>query len=161
MSKSVNKVTLLGHVGKEPEIRTTPGGMNVASFSIATNDRFKDKDGNWQDRTEWHNVVAFQRTAEIVRDYVKKGNQLYIEGKLQTRSWDDKESGQKKYRTEILVNELVLIGGRSGGDEGSGSGYTRKSSGGSSSSSGSSSNYDQRAPDDLPTAPITDDDVPF
>jgi len=114
MAKGVNKVILLGNVGKDPEIRTTQGGMTVASFSLATAERAKDQTGNWTDKTEWHNLVAFQRTAEIVRDYVKKGTQVYIEGKIQTRSWDDKESGQKKYRTEILVNELSLLGGRPG-----------------------------------------------
>src|ERR1700751_1473536 len=120
MAKGVNKVILLGNVGKDPEIRSTAGGTIVASFSLATADRQKDQQGNWQDQTEGHNLLAFSRTAEIVRDYVKKGTQLYIEGKIQTRSWDDKESGQKKYRTEILVNELTLLGGR--GDGGSGGG---------------------------------------
>jgi len=75
----------------------------VANFTLATSDRFQDAQGNWQDRTEWHNLVAFKRTAEIVRDYVKKGSKLFIEGKLTTRSWDDKESGQKRYKTEIVV----------------------------------------------------------
>ena len=106
MAKGVNKVFLLGNVGKDPEIRATAGGMTIASFTLATADRAKDQQGNWADKTEWHNLVAFQRTAEIVRDYVKKGTQVFVEGKIQTRSWDDKESGQKKYRTEILVNEL-------------------------------------------------------
>ncbi len=94
MAKSVNKVILLGNVGKDPEIRSTGGGTMVANFTLATSDRFQDAQGNWQDKTEWHNLVAFKRTAEIVRDYVKKGSKLYIEGKIQTRSWDDKESGQ-------------------------------------------------------------------
>ena len=97
--------------GKDPEIRTTAGGMTVASFTVATSDRVKGQDGQWTDKTEWHNLVAFQRTAEIVRDYCKKGKEVFVEGKIQTRSWDDKESGQKKYRTEILVNELSLLGG--------------------------------------------------
>ena len=115
MAKGVNKVFLLGNCGKEPEIRTTNGGMTIANFTLATADRQKDAQGNWQDKTEWHNLVAFQRTAEIVRDYVKKGTQLFIEGKIQTRSWDDKESGQKRYKTEILVNELSLLGNPGGG----------------------------------------------
>lgn len=110
MAKGINKVLLLGNVGKDPEIRATAGGMTVATFSLATADRKKGTDGQWTDSTEWHNLVAFQRTAEIVRDYVKKGTQLFIEGKIQTRSWDDKETGAKKYRTEILVDELVLLG---------------------------------------------------
>ena len=113
MSKGINKALLLGHVGKDPEICSTNGGSIVASFSLATADRQKDGQGNWQDKTEWHNLVAFNRTAEIVRDYVRKGSQLLIEGKIQTRTWDDRESGQKKYRTEIFVYDLTLFGGRS------------------------------------------------
>ncbi|HWA96449.1 MAG TPA: single-stranded DNA-binding protein [Terracidiphilus sp.] len=153
MAKSVNKVILLGNVGKDPEIRSTPSGTMVATFSLATTDRQKDAQGNWQDRTEWHNLVAFSRTAEIIRDYVKKGSKLYIEGKIQTRSWDDKESGAKRYRTEIIVNDLSLLSGR---DEGSGGGYSR---------SGGSSSYDQRpsggSDDFAQTAEISDDDIPF
>lgn len=112
MSKGVNKVFLLGTVGREPEIRSTSGGSTVASLSLATNDRTK-KDGEWVDSVEWHSLVAFSRTAEIIRDFVKKGSQLFIEGKITTRSWEDKTSGEKKYRTEILVNELSLLGGKS------------------------------------------------
>jgi len=154
MARSVNKVTLLGNVGKDPEIRATAGGMTVASFTLATADRRKDAQGNWQDSTEWHNLVAFQRTAEIVRDYVKKGTQLFIEGKIQTRSWDDKESGQKRYKTEILVNELSLLG-KPGG---SGEGYSKSST----------ASYGSSAPAATPAAQpeyadqgITDDDIPF
>ena len=116
MSKSVNKAILLGNVGKDPEIRSTNGGTIVASFSLATAERQKDGQGNWQDKTEWHNLIAFDRTAEIVRDYVRKGSQLMIEGKIQTRTWDDRESGQKKYRTEVLINDLTLLGWRSWGN---------------------------------------------
>ena len=153
MARSVNKIILLGNVGKDPEIRATGGGTMVANFSLATTDRAKDSTGNWTDRTEWHNLVAFQRTAEIVRDYVKKGSKLYIEGKIQTRSWDDKTSGEKKYRTEVLVNELVLLSGK--GEGGEGGGYNR----------GGGSSYDQRnsgGSDDLVNSTeITDDDIPF
>ena len=130
MAKGVNKVFLLGNVGKDPEIRATASGMTIASFTLATADRAKDGQGNWADKTEWHNLVAFQRTAEIVRDYVKKGTQLFIEGKIQQRSWDDKESGQKRYKTEILVNELSLLGGRPSGE---GGGYSKSSSTGTPS----------------------------
>ena len=156
MAKGVNKVFLLGNVGKDPEIRTTPGGMTVASFSLATADRAKDAQGNWADKTEWHNLVAFQRTAEIVRDYVKKGTQVFIEGKIQTRSWDDKESGQKKYRTEILINELSLLGGGAGRSEGASS-----SSGGYSSSRSSSSSPAPTPSNDYADQGITDEDIPF
>jgi single-strand DNA-binding protein len=153
MAKGVNKVLLLGNVGKDPEIKATASGMTIASFTLATADRQKDAQGNWADKTEWHNLVAFQRTAEVVRDYVKKGTQLFIEGKIQTRSWDDKESGQKKYRTEILVNELTLLGSKSGG-ESSGGGYTKSST----------ASYGQAAPVSQPDygdTGITDDDIPF
>ncbi len=157
MAKGVNKVLLLGNVGKDPEIRATQGGMTIATFSLATADRQKDQQGNWQDKTEWHNLVAFARTAEVVRDYVKKGTQLFIEGKIQTRSWDDKESGQKKHRTEILVNELTLLGSKGSGE------------GGSSYSKSNTASFDssaQRTPassgsDDFAGQGITDDDIPF
>ena len=154
MAKSINKVTLLGNLGKDPEIKFLPSGQAVANFSIATTDRYKDKAGEWQDRTEWHNVVAYARTAEIVRDYVKKGNKLYVEGRLTTRSWDDKDTGKKVYRTEVVVNDLVLIGGRGDGEGGGGS-YSGSRQGGSSQGG-----YSQPAPDYGDTG-ITDDDIPF
>jgi len=165
MARSVNKVTLLGNVGKDPEIRSTPSGVMVASFGLATSDRFQDAQGNWQDRTEWHNLKAFKRTAEIVRDYVKKGSKLYIEGKISTNSWDDKETGVKKYRTEILVNELVLLSGR---EEGSGGGASAGGYSRPASASSSAASFDQKppaaagAPDDYAQqAEISDDDIPF
>jgi single-strand DNA-binding protein len=154
MAKGINKIFLLGNVGKDPEIRSTAGGMTVASFTLATADRQKDAQGNWADKTEWHNLVCFQRTAEVVRDYVKKGTQLFIEGKIQTRSWDDKESGQKRYKTEILVNELTLLGSKSSGGESGGGGYSKSNT----------ASYDQRTPasqSDYADVGITDDDIPF
>ena len=154
MAKGVNKVFLLGNVGKDPEIRSTAGGMTVASFSLATADRQKDAQGNWADKTEWHNIVCFQRTAEVVRDYVKKGSQILVEGKIQTRSWDDKTSGEKKYKTEILVNELTLLGGKPAGEGASGGGYSKSNT----------ASYDQRNPSSQPDyadVGITDDDIPF
>jgi len=150
MAKSVNKVILLGNVGKDPEIRSTPGGTMVATFGLATSERQKDPLGNWQDRTEWHNLVAFGRTAEIIRDYVKKGSKLYVEGRLQTRNWEDKEhAGRKVYRTEIIVNDISLLSAR---DEGS------------PRPSGSAASFDQRQPastDEIAQTEITDDDIPF
>ena len=116
MAKSVNKVILLGNVGKEPEFKVLPSGQAVANFSVATSERYKDKGGEWQDRTEWHNLVAYAKLAEIVRDYVKKGSKLYVEGRITTRSWDDKESGKKVYRTEIVIGDLSLLSGRGEGD---------------------------------------------
>ena len=158
MAKGVNKVLLLGNVGKDPEIRATASGMTIASFTLATADRRKDAQGTWQDSTEWHNIVAFQRTAEIVRDYVKKGTQLFIEGKIQTRSWDDKESGQKKYRTEILVNELSLLG-KPGGGSGEGGGSYSKSN--TASYGSSAAPAAPAAQPDYADQGITDDDIPF
>lgn len=155
MAKSVNKVILLGNVGKDPEIRSTGGGTMVATFSLATSERYKDQQGNFQERTEWHNLVAYARLAEIIRDYVKKGSKLFVEGRLNTRNWEDKEHpGRKVYRTEIIVNDLSLLSGR---EDGSSGGYSRQS--------GSSSNIDQRQPagheDYGQSAEISDDDIPF
>jgi single-strand DNA-binding protein len=158
MPKSVNKVILIGNLGKDPEVKFTTTGVPVAKFSLATNERYKDKAGEWQDRTEWHNIVAWQRHAEIVGEYVKKGSKIYIEGRLQTSSWEDKQSGEKKYRTEIIVSDLVLLGGRGegGGDfEGRGSRAASANAG-----------FDQRpAQPDEASAPhpaeITDEDIPF
>ena len=157
MAKGVNKVILVGNLGRDPELKYTPQGTAVAKFSVATADRFKDKEGNWQDRTEWHNITAWGRTAEIANEYLKKGRQVYIEGSLRTHSWDDKQTGQKKYMTEVVVNDLVLLGGGRG--EGGGGGDY---SGGSRSSS-SNNNFDQRTPEHEPagSGPITDEDIPF
>jgi single-strand DNA-binding protein len=155
MAKSVNKVILIGNLGKDPEVKYTPQGTPVAKFSLATNERWKDKNGEWQDRTEWHNIVAWQRLAEIVGEYVKKGQKLYIEGRIQTRSWDDKD-GQKKYMTEIVANDLVLLSGRGDGEHDGGGSRARGASAGSS--------FDQRTPEHEPApagAAITDEDIPF
>ncbi len=153
MSKGVNKAILLGHVGKDPEIRSTNGGSLVASFSLATSDRQKDGQGNWQDKTEWHNLVTFNRTAEIVRDHVKKGERLYIEGKIQTRSWEDRDSGEKKYRTEIFVYNLTLLSGRSDQQNGTSNGYSRQSTSYATTGSAPQDEYADQG--------ITDDDIPF
>jgi single-strand DNA-binding protein len=158
--KSVNKVILIGNLGKDPEVKYTPQGTPVAKITLATNERFKDKSGEWQDRTEWHNVVLWQRLAEIAGEYLKKGGKVYIEGRLQTRSWDDKTSGQKKYMTEVVANDLVLLGGRG---EGAGAGDS-SSSRGVSASAGGGNNFDQRVPEPEPAGaagPITDEDIPF
>ncbi len=157
--KGVNKVILLGNLGKDPELKYTPQGTAVAKFSVATADRYKDKEGNWQDRTEWHNITAWGRTAEIASEYLKKGRQVYIEGSLRTHSWDDKQTGQKKYMTEVVVNDLVLLGGGRG--EGSGGGSD--SSGSSRGASSGGNNFDQRTPEPehANAGPITDEDIPF
>ena len=154
MAKSVNKVILVGNLGKDPEVKFTPGGTAVAKFSLATNERFKDKAGEWQDRTEWHNIVAWQRLAEILGEYVKKGTKLDIEGRLQTSSWEDTQSGEKKYRTEIIAHDLVLLGGR--GDAGDSEGGGSRSRG--AAASGNASPPEQEAGE---PAHITDEDIPF
>jgi single-strand DNA-binding protein len=154
--KSLNRVQLIGNLGKDPEVKYTPQGTPVAKLTIATNERFKDKSGEWQDRTEWHNVVLWQRLAEIAGEYLKKGGKVYIEGRLQTRSWDDKQTNQKKYMTEVVASDLILLGGRG---EGEGGGYSR----GAGASSGGN-NFDQRVPEPEPagaSGPITDEDIPF
>lgn len=130
----VNKVILVGRLGKDPETRSTPSGQTVAKFSLATDEKFTDKSGNKQERTEWHNIVAWGRLGEICGQYLRKGKLVYIEGRIQTDSWDDKETGQKKYRTEIIANEMKMLGsrgdGESGGYEGGSNSYSnnRKSS---------------------------------
>ena len=155
MAKSVNKVILIGNLGKDPEVKYTPQGTAVAKITVATNERYKDKAGQWQDRTEWHNVVLWQRLAEIAGEYLKKGGKVYIEGRLQTRSWDDKQTNQKKYMTEIVANDLVLLSGRGEGG-GGGEGYGGRSQ-------GQAEHFDQRAPEPEPAgaSPITDEDIPF
>ncbi|MCH7666490.1 MAG: single-stranded DNA-binding protein [Acidobacteria bacterium] len=149
----LNKVMLIGNLGRDPEVRSTPSGQNVASFSLATNRKWKDRDGNRQEQTEWHNIVCWGRQAEIAGQYLTKGKQIYIEGRIQTRSWDDKASGEKKYRTEIICDNFQMLGSRGGGggdysggegSGGAGGGY----SGGAGSSPASSSGPD-------------DDDIPF
>ena len=156
MPKSVNKVILIGNLGKDPEVKYTPSGTPVAKLTLATNERFKDKGGEWQDRTEWHNVVVWQRLAEIAGEYLKKGSKVYIEGRLQTRSWDDKQTNQKKYMTEVVAQDLVLLGGRGeggGGDD----------AGGRSRGAAAGGGFDQRTPEPEPAAstPISDEDIPF
>jgi single-strand DNA-binding protein len=167
MAKSVNKVILVGRLGKDPEVKYTPQGTAVANFTLATNQNFKDKSGEWQERTDWHNVVLWERLAEIAGEYLKKGSQAYIEGRLQTRSWDDKQTGQKKYMTEVVASELVLLGGRSsGGGGGEEGGHT----GGRSRGAAAGNDFDQRGHSEQggnseQASPkggeITDDDIPF
>jgi single-strand DNA-binding protein len=115
----INKVILVGNVGRDPEMKTTGAGTRIATTSLATNERKKDQDGNWTDHTEWHRLVAWGRTAEIFEQYVQKGRQLYIEGVLRTREWEGQE-GQKRKTTEIHVREMKLLGGRGGGGGGGG-----------------------------------------
>ena len=144
---SINKVILIGRLGRDPEVRSTPSGATVAKFSIATDEKFTDRNGERQERTEWHNIVAWAKLAEICGQYLKKGKLVYIEGSLRTDSWDDKETGQKKYRTEIVARDMKMLD-RKGDDEGGGGSW---SGGGGGRSSGPASS----GPD------VDDDDVPF
>ena len=144
MSSSVNKVILIGRLGKDPEIRSTPQGTTVAKFTIATDERFTDRSGEKQERTEWHNIVAWSKLAEICGQYLKKGKLVYIEGSLRTDSWDDKESGQKRYRTEIVAQNMQMLDRK--GDEGGGGG----------SYSGA-----KRGPSASQEPPEDDEEVPF
>ncbi len=108
----VNKVILVGNLGRDPEVRSTPSGQPVASFSLATNRKWRDRDGNRQEQTEWHNIVCWGRLAEIAGQFLAKGKQIYVEGRLQTRSWEDRQSGEKKYRTEVICENFQMLGAR-------------------------------------------------
>ena len=124
MSRSLNRVTLIGNVGADPEIRTTPGGGRVAQFSVATSRRWTGQGGDQQEKTEWHRVVAWDnargaKLANVCEQYVKKGDKIYVEGRIEYRQWEDKEK-QTRYTTEIIANEIILLGGRGGGGGGGG-----------------------------------------
>jgi len=130
MAGTVNKVILVGRLGKDPELRSIPSGTSVAKFSLATDERFTDKNGDKQERTEWHNIVVWGKLAEICGQYLRKGKLVYIEGSIRTDSWDDKETGVKKYRTEIVANTMQMLdkkGDDEGGYSGGGGGGYRKS----------------------------------
>jgi single-strand DNA-binding protein len=113
-SRGVNKVILIGHLGADPETRAMPSGTTVANIRMATTESFKDKSGEWQERTEWHNVALFGRLGEVAGEYLRKGSQVYIEGRLRTRKWQDKQ-GNDRYSTEIVANDMQMLGGRGGG----------------------------------------------
>ena len=112
--KSLNKVTLIGNLGKDPELSYTASGVAVGKFSVATGDSWKDENGNKQERTEWHNIVVWRKLAEICGQYLKKGSKVYLEGKLQTRSWDDKNTGVKRYTTEVVASDLIMLDSKGG-----------------------------------------------
>ncbi|MGD8742115.1 MAG: single-stranded DNA-binding protein [Granulosicoccaceae bacterium] len=166
MARGVNKAIILGHLGRDPEVRYTANGGAVANITVATTEAWRDKtSGEQQEKTEWHRVVFFGRLAEIVGEYLKKGSQVYIEGRLQTRKWQGND-GQDRYTTEIVANEMQMLGGRSGGGAGGGaggSGYNQGGQGGGAQSNdyggapsgGGSSQGGGGAPDDF------DDDIPF
>jgi single-strand DNA-binding protein len=148
MAKSVNKVILVGRLGRDPELKYTASGTPFCRFSMATDDSWNDKGtGERQERTEWHNIVAWDRLAEICNQYLTKGKLVYIEGSLQTREWDDQE-GNKRKTTEIRARDMVMLSGGTGDSAGGGQRRSTAAEAGAGSSSGS-------------TSTITDDDIPF
>jgi len=155
---SVNKVILVGRLGRDPETRYTGGGQAVANFSVATDYSYKDKNGERQKRTEWHKIVAWRQLAEICQKYLKKGSLVYIEGRIETREWQDKE-GQKRYSTEIIANEMRMLGGR--GDNAGGAGGGGARAGGDDVESHAAPAEDFGG-GHAPSGPeISDEDIPF
>jgi single-strand DNA-binding protein len=160
MARGVNKVILIGNLGADPETRSMPSGMTVANIRIATSESWKDKQsGEQKERTEWHNVAMFGRLGEIAGEYLRKGSQVYIEGSLRTRKWQDKE-GRDRYTTEVIADEMQMLGGRGGGGGG----------GGGAGGGGGSYESRERAPAGEPAAAAAgagasaeefDDDIPF
>jgi single-strand DNA-binding protein len=152
MSRGINKVILIGHLGADPETRAMPSGMTVANLRLATSENWKDKQsGEQQERTEWHNVAMFGRLAEIAGEYLRKGSQVYIEGRLRTRKWQDK-SGADRYTTEIVANDMQMIGGRGGA---AGGGEPRERSAPAESSAATAGAGAGAGAEDF------DDDIPF
>jgi len=153
MARGINKVILVGNLGRDPEIKYTASGSAVANLTIATSESWNDKQtGEKVEKTEWHRIVAFQRLAEIMGEYLKKGSQVYIEGKLQTRKWQD-QNGQDRYTTEIVANDMQMLGGRPGdaaGQQQAGGGGFRKPA--SSQQEPAQSSHDND---------FADDDIPF
>ena len=156
MARGINKVILVGTLGADPDTRYTPSNAAVTNLSLATNESWKDKQsGEQKEKTEWHRIVMFNRLAEIASEYLRKGSQIYIEGKIQTRKWEDKE-GKDSWTTEIVANEMQMLGGRaSGGNSGGASGSEFASSGSSAPAPAPSSAPSSDASDDF------DDDIPF
>jgi single-strand DNA-binding protein len=146
----VNKVILIGNLGKDPELRYTPSGQPVATFSLATTERWNDRNGQRQDRTEWHNIVAWGKLGELVNQYLKKGRSAYIEGRITTRSWDDKD-GNKRYKTEIVANQIQFLNTN-----------TQSNGDGGNSFDQGMPDYSMRPSEPGPeTAPVAEDDLPF
>lgn len=167
MAGGVNKVILIGHLGKDPEVRYTPSGQAVANFTLATTESWTDKQGQRQDRTEWHRIVVWGKTAELAGEYLSKGRQVYVEGKLQTRQWDDQD-GNKKSTTEIVGSNLTFLGARGGDGPNASAGARRNNNAGygaapqnnAHTASPAASNQGGGGHYDYGPAP-TDDDVPF
>jgi single-strand DNA-binding protein len=165
MAGGVNKVILIGNLGADPEVRFTPGGQAVANFRIATSESWTDKNGQKQERTEWHRIVVWGKLAELCGEYLKKGRQCYVEGRLQTREWTDKEN-RKNYTTEVVANAVTFLGGRDAGEGmgmGGGAGGRRQGSG--QRGNGMDGDYGQPPPMDDSNMggghAGGDDDIPF
>ena len=157
---SVNKVILVGNLGRDPETRYMPDGGAITNISIATTSTWKDKSGEKQEATEWHRISFFGKLAEIAGEYLKKGSQVYVEGKLRTRKWQDKD-GQDKYTTEVIADVMQMLGGRQGlGGDGGGD-YAKASSGGSAPASGTASKPSGTAKGGAAKFDDLDDDIPF
>lgn len=139
MARSLNKVMLIGNLGKDPDLRYTTSGVAVATFSLATNESWKDQDGNQQERTEWHNIVAWRKLAEFTGEYLKKGRKIFVEGRIQTRSYDDRNTGAKKYITEIVADNVILLDPRANAEGGAPSAQA----------------------EEPPAGPVQKDDLPF
>ena len=161
MARGINKVIIVGNLGQDPETRYMPSGAAVTNFTVATNESWKDKQtGEQKERTEWHRVAMFNRLAEIAAEYLRKGSQVYIEGKLRTRKWQGQD-GQDRYTTEVIADEMQMLGGRGGGGGGSFGGGGGQQGGGSSGGGGGGGQKGggnappQPGPDDF------DDDIPF
>lgn len=153
MAGGVNKVILIGNLGADPELRYTPGGQPVANFRIATSESWNDKQGQKQERTEWHRIVAWGKLAELCGEYLAKGRQVYVEGKLQTRQWEDRD-GNKRFTTEVHAREITFLGGRGEGAP-AGAGRARPAAAAGEARPEESTGYDFGPP------PMADDDVPF
>jgi len=168
MAGSLNKVMLIGNLGADPEIRNTPGGAQVANFRVACTENWTDQAGQRQERTEWVTIVAWRKQAEIAQKYLHKGSKVYVEGKLQTRSWEDKNGGGKRYATEVLCDYFLMLDGRpQGGGEGGGYEPRAAASAGRAPARSAGMGAADEYPDFAPQAPASgggsaaDDDLPF
>ncbi|MDE2079522.1 MAG: single-stranded DNA-binding protein [Patescibacteria group bacterium] len=158
----LNKVFLYGNLTRDPEIRALPSGQQVASFGLATNRTYKDRDGNKKDTTEFHNIVAFGRQADLIGQYMKKGRPIFVEGRIQTRSWDDKNSGEKKYRTEIVIENFQFGPGGQGDRSGGQGGYSAgRSDDDEAESAPRGKGGDKGGEIEYPQEDISPEDIPF
>jgi len=160
MARSLNQVTLMGNLTRDPELRQTPTGQNVTSFSLALNRSYKDASGEWQEATDYIDIVAWGPLAERVSQYLTKGRRCLVQGRLQSRSWE--QDGQKRNKVEVLANDVTFLDSRGGGEGGEGGGYQGANSGGDSSSKPSpSKKKDDVVIEDVTDEPINLDDIPF